>query len=337
MKWLKLSIIISACLIWTLYATYGQSTEQADPPKPAESANIYHCPNHPDITATWAAKCPHCGENLVRRQEQPRQSASANARASWMRRNMMLHTSIDVYDPEAILSARRILGLNQEQIEKLRELSRNARQSAIKVLTDDQRKELSAASNLPNHPRTMAQMHRRMLQSMPASDAATLNLMLQRRNTQARSRTNDPPAQDPPVQQQNDAAVGNINSPEVVGSVFARDTARDQVRDRDRDQYRDQLRDRDADRNRNQYRFYYYEPYGYGYNYTWPYYWPYTWPYSEPYIYPEPYYYYYQNQYPYNYNYPYQLQEYNLDFESPQINYSDEFESNGFGDEEFGF
>lgn len=296
MKWLKFSIIISVCSIWALYAAYGQSSNQADSPRTSEAASIYHCPNHHEITATWAAKCPRCGENLVKRGEQTRQSASVNARAAWLRRNMMLHASIDVYDPEAILSARMVLGLKQEQIEKLREISRDARQSAIKILTDEQRKELNPASNLPNHPRTMAQMHRRMLQEMPASDAATLNLMLQRRNAQARSRPIDPPAQDPQVQEEGNATVGNVNASEVIGSI----NASDQVRDRIRDQYRDQLRDRDADGYRYQYR-YNYEPYGYGYNYTWPYYWPYAWPYSYEYIYPQPYYY----GYPYPYNYYY--------------------------------
>ena len=301
MNWVKLTTMISLSIIWNLNAVYGQSTEQAYPPGHTETSNIYFCPNHHEVRASWPAKCPLCGETLIRQtqQQQSRQTPSDNARASWMRRNMMLYTSIDVFDPEAILSARRVLDLTQKQIEKLREISRNARESAIKVLTEEQRKELRAAGNLPNYPRTMAQMHRRMLQRIPASDAAILNLMLQRRNTQERDRTNDPPAQTPQLPEQSNATIGDVNAPAVVGSVNAINAARDQMRDRYRDQYSNRYQDQN--RNGSLYRFYYYQPYNYGYTYSWPYYWPYTWPYSYEYIYPQQYY----NGYPYPYNYYY--------------------------------
>lgn len=248
MRRLLIALILAEILLWNSQGAMGQELNQADPPGASAGTNLYHCPNHPEISASWAAKCPKCGENFVKRQEQPRQEASVNTRALWMRRNIMLHTSIDVFDPEAILSARRVLGLNQEQIEKLREISKTARENAMKILTDAQRKELSAAANLHNHPRTMARMHRRMLQGMPASDAAALNLMLQRmRIRNPRNAGVDPPTapsagsgnarrdtQDPFMQSSFDSLRGRSTDE-------ARDRLRDQYRDFYRDQYRDNL------------------------------------------------------------------------------------------------
>jgi hypothetical protein len=120
MKRVLITLILAAIPLWISQKATGQDLNQPDSPRATATTNLYHCPNHPEISASWAVKCPICGENLVRRQEQPRQTITGNTRALWMRRNMMLHTSIDVFDPEAILSARRVLGLTQEQIEKLR-------------------------------------------------------------------------------------------------------------------------------------------------------------------------------------------------------------------------
>ena len=201
MKGLAITLIMVTIAFWSAENAFSQTANQQDPAMSGMSANLYRCPNHPEVTATWPAKCPKCGETLVRGQRQSRQNTSGRARAEEMRRRVMLNTSISVFDPEAILSAKRPLSLTQEQIEKLQAISMAAREGAKKILTEKQRKNLMTLDNLSNFPGTMAQMHRRILQGMPASNDMMLDTLLHQMRSRNWSRTrSDPPAQnsDPP-------------------------------------------------------------------------------------------------------------------------------------------
>jgi hypothetical protein len=94
---------------------------------------------------------------------------SGRSRAENIRRRIMMNTPIDVFDPTAILGARRPLNLSRQQIEQLKIIAMTARQCSREVLTNKQRSELSSLRRLRNFPSTMMQMHRWMMQRMPSS------------------------------------------------------------------------------------------------------------------------------------------------------------------------
>jgi hypothetical protein len=260
MKRLTMSIILAALPLWTLEGVYGQ-----DPGQPAKAAtgwNQYQCPNHPEITASWPARCPKCGANLVRR-GQPGRMMPYRSRAMEMRRRIMINTSIDVFDPEAILCAKRPLGLTREQIERLRAISMTARECAKEVLTDRQRRELNSLERLHNYPRTMAQMHRRMMQRMSSPEAMMSRMVPQQMMNRNTGRMADP---------QSDPEAGNLRGgsdferviPQNQLSDNMRDRLRDNLRDTYRDEYRDRLRDNLRDRYRDEYRDRFRDNFGFG-------------------------------------------------------------------------
>ena len=298
MKRLMVLLFVSVIFSFTINTVYGQTSIQVDPAKSRVSGNEYYCPSHPVVRANWAAKCPICGQTLtMQTKQQTEQAIAKRQRAEEMRRKMMLNTSISVFDPEAILGARKPLGLTQVQIEKLQAISMAARDSAKQILTSKQKNELSSLDRLSSYPSTMAQMHSRMLQQVSPSDSKISNMMPGQR------KTSDPPAQ---VSRQRDSGSAMHGDPPKADPPAVRNNAgnqmRDSYRDMYRDRYRDQMRDRnrDYDRDRNLFGYNYTYPYNYGYTYIYPY--SYIWPYSNPYY--EPYNYYYQL--PNNYdNYPY--------------------------------
>ena len=197
MKRLLFTLIVACILLWSTQSSYGQASNQQDPVSFGASQNMYNCPNHPEVTATWSAKCPKCGATMVRRQQQRRaQSISTRSAAEEMRRRIMINTSISVFDPEAILCARRPLGLTSQEITKLQAISLEAREGAKNVLTEKQRNELTRLDSLSNYPKTMSEMHRRILQGLPASNAMMLDtLMHQMRSRNFASTSSEPPSQ----------------------------------------------------------------------------------------------------------------------------------------------
>ncbi len=284
MKRIALTLIIVSIVIWNVKTVDGQNFNQQDP-RWSSGEQKYHCPNHPEVTATWPARCPKCGQTLVR-QEQTRPAISGRARAEEMRRRIMLNTSISVFDPEAILSAKRPLALTREQINKLQAISLAAKEGAKKILTEKQRKELTTLDSLSNYPGTMAEMHRRILQGMKAPNSMMLDALLHqmrsrnfsnaRRNTSVKK--SDPPssttssgnstAQVPYLQSMpNNFSVRNVADPlntnnslddpfgqNDLDNLDSSNNERDAYRDQYRDHYRDQLRDHYRDLFRDQYR-----------------------------------------------------------------------------------
>ena len=252
MKQLTILIILITIQVWTVEAVYSKDQNQSGKTATAQ----YQCPNHPEIIASWPAKCPKCGANLARR-PQPGQMMSNRSRAMEMRRRIMMNTAINVFDPEAILCAKRPLNLTQGQIEQLRVISKAARQCAREVLTDRQRRQLSSLRNLPNYPKTMKQMNRWMTQKTSSPSNMMMGKIMQQTKAKDPKNAADPPskAPDPPSKMSDPPAEGRINSGiREFGSRTPQDQLRDNLRDSLRDRYRDEYRDRLRDRYRDQYR-----------------------------------------------------------------------------------
>ena len=271
MKKLVMSIILTVVPLWAFNSVHGQ--DHVQPAKASAAPNLYQCPKHPEITASFPAKCPKCGATLAPRPQlgpaperrKQAQMMSNGSRAMEMRRRIMMNTSIDVFDPEAILCAKRPLGLTREQVEQLRVISMTARQCAKEVLNAKQRRELNSLEKLHNYPRTMAQMHRRMMQRTSSPEAMMSRMMPQQMMNPGTGRKVDPPS-DPKVDPPSDPKVDPPSDPEAdnLRGSFGRedqthqnqfgDSMRDRLRDRYRDEYRDRLRDSLRDRYRDRYR-----------------------------------------------------------------------------------
>jgi hypothetical protein len=331
MKRLVLSIVLTVAPASFLAGAHAQDSSQ---PNKRTIANQYHCPKHPEISASWPTKCPKCGTTLVRRRPS-RQTTPRKPRAEEMRREIMMNTTINVFDPGAILGARKPLHLTAEQIEKLRAISMTARERAAEVLNGRQRSELSALRRRPDSPRTMAQMRLQMMQRMSASKDATQGGMMRKMKTQGPKSAGDPPAQAADPRPGGSRGAGGAARGMDRGRVSRggaganmRDRMRDRFRDHFRDRYRDFYRDRDRDRH-----FYGY-PYTHGYNYYYPYFYPRSYPYYYPPYYGYNYYSPFYNYYPGYYDDdPYDFDEY---YGSPDTHLGAQYVDD-YGDDEEGF
>ena len=56
MKKLIITLIVAAFVLWNAQSGYGQTSIRQNPTASGISENLYHCPNHPEVTATWPAK-----------------------------------------------------------------------------------------------------------------------------------------------------------------------------------------------------------------------------------------------------------------------------------------
>jgi hypothetical protein len=78
---------------------------------------------------------------------------------------IMVDTSIRATDPQALLANQADLDLSQEQAQQVERIAEQARQDALAVLTDAQRKQLEA---IGDEPTGMMQMHQQMMKRMKA-------------------------------------------------------------------------------------------------------------------------------------------------------------------------
>lgn len=231
---MKKSMILAITAIVLVFGLLTVYVQGSDPPdRPSASVTNYYCPKHPEITASWPAKCPRCGANLIWREppyEQIRPGlAMGGSKAEIMRHKVMMNTGISVFDPQAILGAAKPLHLTAEQIEKFKLICMTARQRAREVLTESQRRELSYLENLPNFPRTMAERREQLMQRMLMSGGMMRGPIQAPRSGWMGDPTSDPPAE----------GMGAELYPDDL-----RNNPRDQLRDRYRDTYRDMYRDR---------------------------------------------------------------------------------------------
>lgn len=153
-------------------------------------------------------------------QEQSKQDSSNKESSEETLKRMMVNTTINVFDPEVILGARESLSLTQEQIEKLQAISQTAREDAKKVLTDKQNSELTGLDNLPDHPKTMAQMHRKMLQELLSLNAKIYYLMLHK----VRNLNLTVTRRDSSIQSKEPATSGRLNTENTFKDRFLQST-----------------------------------------------------------------------------------------------------------------
>ncbi|GEM_PF-6881021 len=132
----------------------------------------FTCPMHPDVTATWATKCPTCGMMLVRPDAKPAQGAEVRPMTCCpvgmpeqmtMQCRMLMATQIDARDPGTLLGLKDDLKLSDEQATKLAAIAEKARADAAAVLTDAQKEKIKA---LGDTPKTMRDMCGRVMSKM---------------------------------------------------------------------------------------------------------------------------------------------------------------------------
>ncbi len=286
-----------------------------EPPRPhpggsvdIQEMNVYVCPEHPHVQATWAGRCPMCGAPLQKRPRpfskpsQPmsmdkmmKQSMADMPKAMKKRHGLMMNTPIRIYDPEVLLGSARALNLTERQIHDLRIIAMTARRGAAAALNAKQRQMLRPLAVGKGVPLTMADMRRTMMQKTSshndmmgapkAGGGADRMKPMQDETpmaptpTRVMKKRQDPPgttatSQDPPQ----DRSLGRFNDPRDLREVMFgddRDSTRDQMRDRYRDEYRDSLRDRYRDQFRDEYRDRLHDQYGDEFNDTVPHAWPY--------------------------------------------------------------
>jgi hypothetical protein len=157
----------------------GASQERPGSSAERAGLHVFACPRHPLLEATWPALCPICGSRLQKKGQPPsagRKSVSMEDRmkaglarmspAMRMRHEMMMNAAIHVYDPEALLGARAMLGLTDQQVRSLRVIAMTARRGAEALLTSAQRRKLAPLATMKGFPSSMAEMRRKMMRDM---------------------------------------------------------------------------------------------------------------------------------------------------------------------------
>jgi len=141
-------------------------------PENKQEINIFMCPMHPGVQATWAGKCPMCGMSMTRPGEMPMGSMMEmhgrggepmqpmhETHGMMMRMRMMMQAEMRNGDPSALMALREELQLTDKQVADLKALADDAEKKAMALLTDKQNEELKS---LPPGPRSMMDMHRMM-------------------------------------------------------------------------------------------------------------------------------------------------------------------------------
>jgi hypothetical protein len=169
--WMVSLVAVAAVFLgaWVVYAQPAAPSQTGAARSQQEA--VYQCPMHPDVKATWPAKCPKCGMTLQKvsdssgvmdmmpmhegqgGQQMPMQDMMA-------RHLMLMMTQVSKTDPAALLSIRDKLKLTDEQVGKLESLARETGQKAQALLSDDQRKTLST---IPDEPTSMMAMCSQMM------------------------------------------------------------------------------------------------------------------------------------------------------------------------------
>lgn len=67
-------------------APSAQAASAATQPA-TQPAQVYACPMHPEVTSDKPGKCPKCGMNLVRKQDQPKQDDKGHDGGHQIHRN----------------------------------------------------------------------------------------------------------------------------------------------------------------------------------------------------------------------------------------------------------
>ncbi len=148
---------------------------------PEQEINIYTCPVHSGMQATWKGKCPMCGMEMKehkgmwgRRGEEGEgregtmegmgregmMEGMGRMHGAMARMHMMMQAEIRNGDPSALVAMREQLQLTDKQVADLMAIADDSEKKAMAVLTDKQKEDLK---NLPSGPRNMMEMHRMMM------------------------------------------------------------------------------------------------------------------------------------------------------------------------------
>jgi len=122
----------------------------AGPAAQEKAVSVYQCPMHPDVQATWQAKCPICGMTM--------QKIGVMPAGGTLKQEATGISLLQSGDPGALLAKRQELKLTDGQAAELEAIAEEADGKALAVLTGDQKetlKSLSGASApMPQaHPR----------------------------------------------------------------------------------------------------------------------------------------------------------------------------------------
>jgi hypothetical protein len=138
---------------------------EAQEAEEAEGAAEFRCPMHPEVLATWKARCPKCGMDLEEAERGEMVMGMGRMEPEQRKRMMMRHrvmmgSELHNADPAALLALGEAIELTDEQTAELEAIAEDARTRALDVLSDEQRE---AVEGLPDQPRSMMQMRRHMM------------------------------------------------------------------------------------------------------------------------------------------------------------------------------
>ncbi len=109
----RLIIFLTLVDILAVPLVGARAAEPNQPSKdPKGVTEEYRCPKHPHMRASWPARCPICGATCTqpeKRQYAPERMMSMRSGPWEIRRKIMMNTRMDVFDPEAVLCAKRYL------------------------------------------------------------------------------------------------------------------------------------------------------------------------------------------------------------------------------------
>jgi hypothetical protein len=168
----------------------ARAADQGTQVQAADQPATYVCPMHPDMKATWQAKCPKCGMMMEKMKKEagkpmammamgekkegeegaePKAKMMAmmkgmkDMKGMMMRCKMMMDAKVQKTDPAGLLALKDELQLTDAQVMRLGEIAAAARRQADVVLTDEQRQKLAG---MAGKAQSMAEMHQHMQQMM---------------------------------------------------------------------------------------------------------------------------------------------------------------------------
>lgn len=171
---IALTSVLVALLV-SMLVVHALAQEGAPTRKTATTLTRYTCSMHPQVKLAKAGKCPMCGMALVKAGQkvaaqaggccgggtEPR--ASAEAPDMMRLRRVVMSAPIFLDSPSVIYGQATYLELSEAQKTKLLKIEREARQKALAVLSDGQRKKLG---DVPDTPTTMMEMCDSMISRM---------------------------------------------------------------------------------------------------------------------------------------------------------------------------
>ena len=159
--------VVFAILVVSMLAVSALAQESAPAKKTAPAPTRYTCPMHPQVMLAQRGNCPMCGMALIKAPKKTAAPAGGCCNGGTMTqkpgmtpdrrqwRRVIMSAPIFLDSPSVIYGQAQELELSEGQKTKLREIESQARQKALGVLSDEQRKRLG---DIPDTPMTLMQM-----------------------------------------------------------------------------------------------------------------------------------------------------------------------------------